>query len=80
MNGLVKTGRLTITEKNIEIRNETSGMTLKSLINEKSSTAALTMIGFNTQPLKHEGEAILSGYDGIGTILFVNSHNEKEIV
>lgn len=80
LNDLVLTGRLPITEKNIEIINENSGMTLKSLINEKSSTAALTMIGFNTQTLKHEREAILSGYDGIGTVLFVNSHNEKEIV
>ena len=55
-------------------------MTLKKLINEKSASAALTMIGFNTQGLKHRGDVILGGYDEIGTILFVNSHSQKEIV
>ena len=38
------------------------------------------MTGFNPQTLKHMGESLLNGYDGIGTILFVNSHNQKEIV
>ena len=77
---LVKSGRLPITEKNIEIILEQSGHTSKSLINEKSSSAALTMIGFNTEGLKHNGDTMMSGYDETGTILFVNSHNQKEIV
>ena len=77
---LVRTGRLPITQKNIEIITEEPGKTLKSLINERSAPAALTMIGFNTQTLKHKGESVLSGYNEIGTILFVNSHNQKEIV
>lgn len=80
LNDLVRSGRLPITEKNIEIIKEEPGMTLKALINEKSSTAALTMIGFNTHALKNKGESILSGYEGLGTVLFVNAHNEKEIV
>ncbi len=77
---LVRTGRLPITEKNIEIIIEGPGKTLKNLINEKSSAAALTMTGFNPQALKHMGDSLLTGYDGIGTILFVNSRNQKEIV
>ena len=77
---LVRTGRLPITQKNIEIIREEPDMTLKNLINQKSASAALTMIGFNTQVLKHKGESVLSGLDGIGTILFVNSHNQKEII
>jgi hypothetical protein len=77
---LVRTGRLPITQKNIEIFTEDPGLTMKSLINEKSSTAALTMIGFNPKILKHDGEVLLTGYDNIGTILFVNSHNQKDIV
>jgi hypothetical protein len=77
---LVRTGRLPITEKNIEIITVEPGMTLKSMINERSAPAALTIIGFNTQGLKHKGDSVLSGYDEIGTILFVNSHNQKEIV
>jgi len=77
---LVRTGRLPITEKNIEIITVEPGMTLKSMINERSAPAALTMIGFNPQGLKHRGDSVLNGYDEIGTILFVNSHNQKEIV
>ncbi|MBN1416184.1 MAG: amino acid permease [Bacteroidales bacterium] len=77
---LVHSGRLPITEKNIEIILEEPGMTSKSLINERSADAALVMIGFRTEGLKHNGEAIMSGYDKIGTILFINSHGQKEIV
>jgi amino acid transporter len=77
---LVRTGRLPITEKNIEIIKEEAGLTLKNLINEKSSTAALTMIGIDIQVLKRKGESVLTGYDGIGTILFINSHSQKDII
>ncbi len=76
---LVRSGRLPITEKNIEILHEEPGKTLKNIINEKSALAALTMIGFNEQTLKRMGESFLNGYEGVGTILFVNSHNQKEI-
>lgn len=76
---LVRSGRLPITEKNIEIVQEEPGMTLKNIINKKSASAALTMIGFNTQILKRMGESFLDGYEGTGTILFVCSHNQKEI-
>ena len=77
---LVKSGRLPITEKNIEIITEKPGMTSKKLINEKSASAALVIIGFRTEGLKHNGDIILGGYDDLGTILFVNSHDQKEIV
>ena len=76
----MRSGRLPITEKNIQIILEESGMTSKSLINEKSADAALTMIGFDAGELKHNGDIILNGYDGVGTIVFVNSSNQKEII
>jgi len=80
LSDLVISGRLPITEKNIEIIPEDSGKNAKQLINEKSAFAALTMIGFRTEGLKHNGDIILNGYDDIGTILFVNSQNQKEII
>jgi amino acid transporter len=76
---LVKTGRLPITEKNIEIILEEPGTPEKVIINEKSSMAALTLIGFNSEGLKHSWENMLSGYDELGTVLFVNSHSQKAI-
>lgn len=80
LTGLVRTGRLPITEKNIEIIIEEPGTTIKKLINEKSSHAALTLIGFNTEGLKHSGDSVFCGYYDTGTIVFVNSHNQKEII
>ena len=77
---LVVSGRLPITESNVEIIKLEQGDSVKGLINTKSSMAALVMTGFRPENLKHDGEAVLNGYDGTGTILFVNSHNQKEIM
>ncbi len=76
---LVKTGRLPITEQNIEIILEEPGMSEKKLINEKSSVAALTMIGIKNEGLRHSWKSVLSGYEDLGTILFITSHNQKDI-
>ncbi len=80
LSNLVISGRLPITENNIEIIKLEKGNTVKSLINQRSSTAAMIMTGFRPDSLKHDGEAVLSGYDETGTIIFVNSHNQKEIL
>lgn len=76
---LIMEGRLPITEQNIEIIVEEEGTNAKSLIAEKSSDAALTLIGFRGESIKHSGESVFSGYDELGTILFVNSHDTLEI-
>ncbi|HUX58447.1 MAG TPA: amino acid permease [Bacteroidales bacterium] len=76
---LVRSGRLPITEQNIEIIVEHPGMSEKKLINEKSSMAALTMIGLKRESLKHSWENTLTGYDNLGTVLFVTSQYEKDI-
>ncbi|HCC71295.1 MAG TPA: amino acid permease [Bacteroidales bacterium] len=75
---LIKEGRLPITEKNIEIIIEEPDVNPKDLIIERSKDAALTLIGFRGESLRHD-EELLSGYDELGTILFVNSHNQKTI-
>jgi len=77
---LMKSGRLPITEKNVEIIEVSHGSSVKSLINERSSSAALVMTGFRPETLKHNGETILGGYEEVGTILFVNSQHQKEII
>ena len=66
-------------EQNIEIVLEEPGMSEKMLINEKSSKAALTMIGMNHEGLKHSWGKTLTGYDDLGTVLFVTSQYEKDI-
>ncbi|MDT8400742.1 MAG: amino acid permease [Bacteroidales bacterium] len=75
---LIKEGRLPITEKNIEIIIEEPELNPKELISKKSRDAALTFIGFRGESLRHDKD-IFSGYEELGTILFVNSHNQKII-
>lgn len=80
LSDLISSGRLPITEKNVEILEIETGSTVRSMINEKSSTAALVMTGFRPEALKHNGEAVLNGYGKVGTVLFVNSQLQKEIL
>ncbi len=79
MHNLVISGRLPITTKNIEMIVQKEDISPKSIINKHSSNAGLTIIGFREEMLKHEGDKVFSGYDELGNILFVNSHNKKEI-
>ena len=78
-NHLIENGRLQITTKNIEIITQPEGVTIKSLINERSAEAALTFIGFHEGMLKYYGADLFKGYDALGSILFVNSHQQIEI-
>jgi amino acid transporter len=76
---LVKTGRIPITEKNIQIIKKDENVSSKVLINEHSAEAGLTIIGFRAEHIRHFGTELFSGYDAIGDVLFVNSHRQKEI-
>lgn len=76
---MVKTGRLPITSSNINIIPMQEEVSSKTIINENSKDAALTIIGFMAENVKHEKQKLFEGYDGIGSVLFVNSQDQKEI-
>ena len=76
---LVRTGRLPITSKNIQVISEGSGSDPRAQIREHSSQAGLCIIGFRSEVLKHQGVRAFDGFEGPGNILFVNSHSQKEI-
>ncbi|MCK5079893.1 MAG: amino acid permease [Bacteroidales bacterium] len=76
---LVKTGRIPITEKNIQIIKKDENVSSKVLISEHSAEAGLTIIGFRAEHIKDYGADVFMGYDVIGDMLFVNSHRQKEI-
>ncbi|MDI9612393.1 MAG: amino acid permease [Acidobacteriota bacterium] len=80
LEALITAGRLPITEKNVEIIEIIHESSVKNLINEKSATAAMVMTGFRPEALRQNGEVVLGGYDEAGTILFVNSQYQKEII
>lgn len=76
---LVINGRLPITSKNIEVITQNEDISSKTIINEHSKDAALTLIGFREDALKHKKEDLFTGFTELGDILFINSHNQKEI-
>ena len=79
MNELVHSGRLPITEKNIQMIIQEPDVSTKSIISQNSANAGLTLIGIREELVKHEKQKLFEGYDDIGTTLFVHSKNQKEI-
>jgi amino acid transporter len=76
---LVKTGRLPITSKNIQVLCNESHSDPRSLVREHSAHAGLCIIGFHAGMLKNNETRAFDGYEELGNILFVNSHTQKEI-
>lgn len=76
---LVLSGRLPITEKNVEVIVKKDDISFESLVNKYSQDAGLTIVGFKEEQLRHEGESFFEGFDGIGDVLFVDANNEKQI-
>jgi len=76
---LVKTGRLPITSKNIQVLVEESVPDPRMLVSEHSATAGLCIIGFHAGVLRNRGVKTFDRFDELGNILFVNAHSQKEI-
>jgi amino acid transporter len=76
---LIQTGRLPISPNNIQVITQSPDVEIKSVINETSITADLTIMGFQADLLKNKGKAMFEGYDGIGNTLLVHASEEKEI-
>ena len=51
----------------------------RSIIEEKSQEADLTIVGFRDNILKHDGVKLFEGYEDVGNILFVNASEQKKI-
>ena len=76
---VIKTGRLPISPNNIELIPQDDEVSAKEIINQKSTDADLTMIGFRSEAVKQKGSEVFLGYEEIGNVLFVNTTIEKEI-
>ena len=79
MRELVNSGRLPITSKNINIIIQDQNVSTKSIINKHSFNAGLTLIGVHADMIKHNKEHVFTGYDSIGTTLFIHSKEQKDI-
>lgn len=76
---LVISGRLPITNSNIEIILEQEDIPPRQIINKKSANAGLTILGFRGETLKHEKSELFKGYSEIGNVLFINANSQKSI-
>lgn len=76
---LINSGRLPISPGNIELIPQKENVDTKTIINQKSKRADLTIIGIRSEAVKHSGEAVFMGYDGIGDVLFVNTKTMKSL-
>lgn len=79
MQKLVNSGRLPITSKNIKIIVQKPDVSVKSIINNQSENAGLTLIGIREEMIKHDKEKLFKDYNEIGTTLFIYSKNQKKI-
>lgn len=73
---LIQGGRIPISLRNIEFIALDENINAKNLINEKSAEAALTVVGFRGEQLKHTGTEVFTGYDKVGNILFMNTNKQ----
>lgn len=79
MRKVVLSGRLPISEKNIKLIVQGQNVSARSIINEHSANAGLTLIGLREEMIKKEQQKLFERYDELGTVLFVYSKNQKEI-
>ncbi|MBU1100801.1 MAG: amino acid permease [Bacteroidetes bacterium] len=74
---LVISGRLPISEKDIQIIETTGEYKFNDVVNENSSEAGLVVMGFHEGRMKREGEKLFQGFENLGDLLFVRSHKYK---
>ncbi len=76
---LLRSGRLPITARNVKVIEKNPERNIRSVMGEYSKDADLTVMGFRSDQVKHEGEDAFLGFDGVGELLFVNSRAAKNI-
>ncbi len=76
---LIASGRLPISANHVMVVPYKQYQDVKNKINEYSTDADLTIIGFDQNVNKEHAASIFNGFNEIGNILFVNSSNEKDI-
>ncbi|MCB0733329.1 MAG: amino acid permease [Flavobacteriales bacterium] len=75
----VNTGRLPISANNVQILTRKEDTLITDVINQKSRDADLTIVGFRSEFVKKLGAKAFEKLDTTGSVLYVNSENQKEI-
>lgn len=76
---MIRSGRLPISERNINLIENLENRSYKDIINETSAEADLTVLGFSDDDIESKGPEIFARYEKMGAILFVNAQKSKII-
>lgn len=76
---LIRDGRLPISPSNIELIAQSQQEKIDTTINNMSSDADLTIVGYDSAQIEKESETTFNKYQDIGNILFVSAYKEKTI-
>jgi len=76
---MIRSGRLPIAPQNIELIENLNDRPFKDIINERSNEADLSIIGFTDSDIEDKNSDIFESYDNLGTVLFVNAADTKDI-
>ena len=76
---LIEEGRLPISPNNIIVIPRPEDRGIRSIIQDHSRDADLTILGFQGESLKHNGIDVFTDYDGIGNTVFVNAAAHRTI-
>lgn len=76
---LIHSGRLPISQNNIELITKDDKQDDKVIINNRSADADLVIMGFSQELVKHNHEEVFLGYDKLGDMLFLNTSQTVEI-
>ena len=76
---LIKAGQLPISPNNIQIIHRDPDTEIKTIIEQKSEDADLTICGLRNESIKHIGEECFHGLENIGNVLYVNAAVKKNI-
>ncbi len=76
---LIHDGQLPISEHNLKVIPRPETIDTRTLINETSQDADLTLIGFREEAVRRKGTDLFTGFNQLGNILFVGAAEGKEI-
>ena len=76
---MIRSGRLPISEHNINLIENLENKSYKEIINQTSAEADLTILGFTDYDIKTKGADTFDRYNQLNTILFVNADKIKKI-
>ena len=79
LQSLIKDGRLPISPKNVQLIPQPIDQDYRRVINQHSSDADLTIVGFNDEDVSNLGVKAFEGYSEVGNIMFVNAIKEVEL-